>query len=328
MYQTKIAGVGHYVPERIVTSEELENKIGLPKGWIVRHTGVRERRFAGEGQIPSEFACFAAEKAIKSAGISPKDIDMIISATTCRDMAIPATAAIIQDKIGAHFSAVFDLNAVCLSFLLGFDLAHQYISNGTYKNILVVSAELPSRVLNWEDKNTVGLFGDAAGAIVLTRAHNNEPSGIVFRYFACDGRKKGDITVKGFGLQYHPNSTKTTPQVNTFSMNGLGSFESAVKIAEDFFGRFYKINGFDPENVDLVIPHQANLPGLKRFMKKANMPFSKCYINIDRYGNTSSASIPLALSEAIMDGRVKRGNRLIMAATGAGFSWGGCCLIY
>lgn len=328
--RVKIASVGHYVPERVVTSEELEKKLNLPKGWIVRHTGVEERRFADETQTPSDLAASASNKALSSIDMQADQLDLIIFTSTCRDMAIPATAAIIQDKlkIKKHI-ATFDLNAVCTSFLMGLDIAKQYISNGIYKNVLVVSAELTSRVLNWKDKNSCVLFGDVAAAVILTPADDSEKCDFIYSYFATDSSKWNLITIKGFGLEYHPRMTAQEPEINMFKMDGLRAFGATIEIAELLFGNLIKGSGSSNiDEFDLVVPHQANLPGMKKFMRKARVPFDKCFINIQKYGNTASASVPLALSEAVEAGRIKRGDRIILAAVGAGFSWGGLSLVY
>ena len=325
----KIAGMGHYLPGTVLKSDQIEERLHIPRGWISKHTGVEERRIAEKGQLPSDLAAEASWKAMKSAGISPKDIDLILFGSTGRDMAIPATACILQDKISAKNAATFDINAVCLSFLVGLDMAHYYVATGKYETVLVVSAEIPSRVVNWEDKFSCGLFGDGAGAAVITRADPaKESSDIIYSYFGCDGSKREAITVRGFGLQYLPHETQQRPELNLFKMDGLASFKYAMEIAPAFFKKLFEGFGYSAQEIDWVIPHQANLPGLKKFMRAAKVPFEKCYINIQKYGNTSSASIPIALSEAVAEGKVQRGSKLVLAATAAGFSWGGCCLVY
>lgn len=327
--RARIAGCGKYVPETVVKSEDLERRLSLPAGWIEMHCGVKERRFAPEGELPSDLAARAAKAAFESAGCGIDDIEMIIFTSTCRDRAIPSTAAIIQDKLGAVKPiATFDLNSVCVSFLVGFDIARMYIENGVYNNILVVSAELCSRVLNWKDKNSAILFGDAAAAVVLTASSDNQESEVKFSYFATDASKKDDITIKGFGLEYPPPATIDAPELNMFEMRGLASFKNSIFVAELLLRKLFEGSGFTKESCGLFIPHQANLAGLKKFMSKAGFPMEKCFINIQKYGNTASASVPLALSEAIISGRLKRGDQLIIAAVGAGFSWGGVCLVY
>lgn len=327
--RVRIAGCGKYVPETVVKSEELEKRLSLPTGWVEMHCGVKERRFAKEGELPSDFAVRAAKAAFESAGCGIDDIDLIIFTSTCRDRAIPSTAAIIQDKLGATKpTATFDLNSVCVSFLVGFDIARMYIENGIYNNVLVVSAELCSKVLNFKDKNSAILFGDASAAVVLTASSDNQESEVIFSYFATDASKKDDITIKGFGLEYPPPATTDSPELNMFEMNGLASFKNSLAVGNLLFNTLLEKSGFGREGYELIIPHQANLAGLKKFMQKVNVPLEKCYINIDRYGNTASSSVPLALSEAIEQKRIKRGDRLILSAVGAGFSWGGCCLVY
>lgn len=328
--RVKIASVGHYVPERVVTSEELEKKLNLPKGWIVKHAGVEERRFADEKQTPSDLAVSASKKALNSIGMPADEIDLIIFTSTCRDMAIPATAAIIHNKlkIKKHLPTL-DLNAVCVSFLMGLDIAKQYISSGTYKNVLIVSAELTSRVINWKDKNSCILFGDAAAAVILTTADENEKSNFIYGYFATDSSKWDVITIKGFGLEYHPQMTAENPEINMFKMDGLMAFKATIVVAQLLFGNLIRGSGSSSiDEFDLVVPHQANLPGMRKFMRKAEVPFDKCFINIQKYGNTASTSVPLALSQAVEAGRIKRGDRLILAVVGAGFSWGGISLVY
>ena len=328
-FRARIAGVGHYVPPNVVTSEELEKKLDLPNGWVEMHCGVKERHFIGEGEIPSDLAIKSSRQALISAEINIDDIDLIIFTSTCRDRAIPSTAAIIQYKLGAKkHIPTFDLNSVCISFLMGFDIARTYIENGVYKNVLVVSAELCSQVLNWKDRNSAILFGDASAAVILTTTLPSQKSDVVSSYFATDGSKKDDITIKGFGLEYPPHKTINQPELNTFEMNGLNSFKNTIEVANLLFGTLLKESNFDKEGYQMVIPHQANLPGLRKFMRKVSIPLEKYYVNIDRYGNTASSSIPLALSEAVNKGITKRDDKIILAAVGAGFSWGGICLVY
>lgn len=327
--RTCIAGVGKYVPEIIVTSEELEKKLNLPKGWVEMHCGVKKRHFAPEGELPSDMAVKAIKEALISAKMEINDLDLIIFTSTCRDRAIPSTAAIIQYKLGAKkYIPTFDLNSVCVSFLMGFDIGRQYIENSVYNNVLVVSAELSSRVLNWKDRNSSILFGDAAAAVILTYSLPEEKSEVRFSYFATDGTKRNDITIKGFGLEYHPLTTIEHPELNMFEMSGLASFKNTMAVANLLMETLLKGSNFDKEGYDLFIPHQGNLVGLKKFIKNTKIPPEKCQINIEKYGNTASASIPLALAEAISEDRLKRNDKLILAAVGAGFSWGGCCLIY
>jgi 3-oxoacyl-[acyl-carrier-protein] synthase-3 len=328
-FRVRIAGVGHYVPPDVVKSEELEKRLSLPKGWIEMHCGVKERHFEEKGEIPSNLAVKASQQALSSAGMCIDDIDLIIFTSTCRDRAIPSTAAIIQYKLGAKkYIPTFDLNSVCVSFLMGFDISRVYIENGIYKNVLVVSAELCSQVLNWKDRNSAILFGDASAAAILAPALPSQKSNVVFSYFATDGSKKDDIIIKGFGLEYHPHKTINQPELNMFEMKGLNTFKNTIEVANLLFDTLLKESKFDKEGFQMVIPHQANLVGLRKFMRRVAIPPEKYYINIDRYGNTASASVPLALSEVVNKGIIKRDDRIILAAVGAGFSWGGICLIY
>ena len=327
--RARIAGCGKYVPETVVKSEDLEKQLSLPAGWVEMHCGVKERRFAKEGELPSDFAVRAAKAAFESAGCGIDDIDLIIFASTGKDRTIPATSAIIQYKLGAtKYIPTLDLNSVCVSFLFGFDIARLYIEQGIYNNVLVVSTELCSRVLNWKDKNSAILFGDAAAAVILSASLDNQESEVIFSYFATDGSKSNDITIKGGGIEYLPHKTFDHPELNMFEMNGLASFRNSMGVANLLFDKLFSGSGFSRESCKLFIPHQANLPALKKFIAKAELPMEKCYMDIEKYGNTASASIPLALVESLEDKKIKRGEQLIMFAVGAGFSWGGCCLIY
>lgn len=327
--RARIAGCGKYVPETVVKSEELEERLSLPAGWVEMHCGVKERRFAKEGELPSDFAVRAAKAAFESAGCGIDDIDLIIFASTGKDRTIPATSAIIQYKLGAKkYIPTIDLNSVCVSFLFGFDIARLYIEHGIYNNVLVVSAELCSRVLNWKDKNSAILFGDAAAAVVLSFSSDNQESEVMFSYFATDGSKSNEITIKGGGIEYLPHKTFDHPELNMFEMSGLASFRNSMNVANLLFDTLFQGSKLGKDDYKCIVFHQANLPALKKFIKKVNIPLEKWYIDIDKYGNTASASIPLALCEAIEDKTIKRGDKIIMAAVGAGFSWGGCCLIY
>ena len=328
-FRARIAGVGHYVPPNVVTSEELEKKLDLPAGWIEMHCGVKERRFASENQLPSDLAVQASKEALQSANLNIDDIDLIIFTSTSKDRTIPATSAIIQYKLEAtKYIPTIDLNSVCVSFLFGFDIARLYIEQGIYNNVLVVSAELCSRVLNWKDKNSAILFGDASAAVVLTASSEDEGSEVIFSYFATDGSKRNEITIKGGGIEYLPHKTFDHPELNMFEMNGLASFRNSMSVANLLFDTLFQGSKLSKDDYKCIVFHQANLPGLKKFINKVNIPFEKWYIDIDKYGNTASASIPLALSEAIEDKTIKRGDRIILAAVGAGFSWGGICLVY
>ena len=328
-FRARIAGVGHYVPPNVVTSEELEKKLDLPNGWVEMHCGVKERHFADKEEIPSDMAVRAIKKTLTSAEMTIDEIGLIIFTSTCRDRAIPSTAAIIQYKLGAKkHIPTFDLNSVCVSFLMGFDIARTYIENGVYKNVLVVSAELCSQVLNWKDRNSAILFGDASAAVILTTALPSQKSDVVFSYFATDGSKGNDITIKGFGLEYPPHKTINQPELNTFEMNGLNTFRNSLGVANLLLDTLLKKSNFDQEGYQMIIPHQANLVAVRKFMRKAGIPLEKYYINIDKYANTASSSIPLALSEAVNRGIIRRDERIIFVAVGAGFSWGGICLVY
>jgi 3-oxoacyl-[acyl-carrier-protein] synthase-3 len=327
--KVKIAGVGHYVPERIVSSSELEERLGLPQGSISKGgAGINERRFAADYQAPSDLAVEASKDALQSSETKIEDVDLIIFAATTGDVTIPSTASIIQNKFGVYGCATMDIKDICLSFLRGLEIASSFIRIGLYNTILVVSAEMTSRWVNWNDPKSCILFGDGAGATVLKPANDSEDNDFLGSYFATDSRGGNSITIPGCGTKYHPNLESTTKEMNLFRMQPIDTYKFALKIAEPCVQNILNRSGCKIEDITLIIPHQASLHGVKGFMKKAGVSLSKVYLNLNRYGNTASASIPIALSEAVKEGKIKRGDKIMLIGTGAGFSYGGIVISF
>ena len=313
--RAKIIGTGSDVPPKIVTNEDLEKIVDTSDEWIMSRTGIRERRVSDDGTATSDLAIIAAERAITSAKIDPKDIDLMIVATCSPDTLFPSVACIVQDKLGAKNAAAFDLSAACSGFNFALSAAAAYIESGKYKNVLVVGADTLTKYLDWTDRKTCVLFGDGAGAVVLQAT--SEDSGILASY----------IKARGEGGKYliMPGGGSRDPEIKNgrfIRMDGMEVFKFAVRALEESVMEVLKLAGLSIDNLDLLIPHQANMRIIDHVMKKFNLPEKKVYVNLMKYGNTSAASIPLALDEAAASGRIKSGDIVILAGFGAGLTYG------
>ena len=315
-----IVGTGFYVPEKVLTNFELEKMVDTTDEWILTRTGIKERRIASEEQATSDLAAAASRQALSNAKILPQEIDLIIVATLSPDMLFPATACLVQKNIGATKAAAFDIEAACSGFIYGLSIAQQYIQNGIYKTTLVIGAETFSRILDWQDRNTCVLLGDGAGAIVLKEVENGK--GILSVHLGADGTG-ADLLKQPAGGSRLPASHETVKQrLHYLKMNGREVYKFAAKsMAETVIDGLSKI-GLSPKDIDLLIPHQANIRILECVAKKLNLPMEKVFINIDRYGNTSAASIPIALSEAVEQERIKKDDIVALVSFGSGLTWG------
>lgn len=319
-----IIGAGYYVPEKILTNFDLENMVDTNNEWIVERTGIRERRIADENVPTSEIAIHAAENALKNAGVSAEEIDLIIFATLTPDTVIPSAACIIQNKLKAVNAAAFDLSAACSGFVYGISVGSQFIKSGMYKKVLVVAAETLSKLVNWEDRNTCILFGDGAGAAVLSQVEDGY--GILGIELGADGSGGDFLNVPASG-SLHPATTKTIEdKLHYIHMNGSEVFKFAIKIMGEAALKSLDVAGLKPEDIDCLIPHQANIRIIKSAAKRLNLPMDKVVVNVDKYGNTSAASIPIALSEAVESGRVKKGDVVVLVGFGAGLTWASCVM--
>ena len=315
-----IRGTGSALPERVLTNADLEKMVDTSDDWITSRTGIRERRIAGENEFMSQFATRAAEGALTSAGIPASGVDLIICATVTPDMPIPATACIVQDRLGAVGAAAFDLAAGCSGFIYALAVAERFIASGDYRAVLVIGAELLSKYTDWRDRATCVLFGDGAGAVVLTAGE--APYGVLASSMHADGSMADFIYVPAGGTR-EPASERTVAEGRHFiRMRGNETFKMAVRSMEETSRAVLEKAGLGPKDVDLFIPHQANRRIIDAVGSRLGLRAEQVYVNIERIGNTSAASIPRALDEAVRKGLVKNGHNILFAAFGTGLTWG------
>ncbi len=323
MKKVGIIGVGEYLPERILTNAELEKMVDTSDEWIITRTGIKERHLAAKGQAASDLALKAAEQALKNAKLKPEDLDLIVVATITGDMPFPSVAAILQNKLGASKAAAFDISAACAGFVYGISVAQQFIACSTYKNALVIGVEVLSSITDWQDRNTCVLFGDGSGAVVLSEVKGR---GIISTYLGCDGSKVGILNLPAGGSA-NPATTETVRNRQHFlKMQGNELFKIAVNTMTKAAEIVLKQAGMAFADVDLIIPHQANARIIMAVAKKLGIPENRVYLNIERCGNMSSASTVTALCEAVQEGRVKKGDIILLDAFGAGLVWGACII--
>lgn len=314
-----IIGTGTYVPEKIMTNKDLENIVETSDEWIVSRTGIRERRIASPDMATSDLATRAAEKALIDAGITADELDLIIVATATPDMYFPSTACLVQANLKASNAAAFDLAAGCSGFVYGLVTGSQFIKAGLYKKVLVIGAETLSKILDWTDRNTCVLFGDGAGAAVL--AATDSDYGIIGAHLGADG-SGGDLLKLPAGGSRNPASAETVTQKMHFvHMNGNEVFKFAVKIMGEAAITALENAGLSADDVDCLIPHQANNRIIQSAAKRLKLPMDKVMVNVDKYGNTSAASIPIALEEAVHSGKIKQGDIVVLVGFGAGLTW-------
>lgn len=321
-----IIGTGKYVPEEVLTNQKLEQMVDTNDEWIVTRTGIRERRIASEDQATSDLAYEAAKAALDNAGITPEELDLIIVATITPDMSFPSTACILQEKLGAKRAAAFDLSAACSGFIYGLASASSFIASGVYRHVLVVGAECLSRITDYTDRNTCILFGDGAGAVVLGQV----PEGRGFRSFelGADG-SGGELLCQKAGGSRLPITVEVLEQGRQYLfMEGREVFKFAVRIMDSAAETALNKAGIDKADIDLLVPHQANIRIIQSALNRLDLPEDKCIVNLDRYGNVSAASIPIALAEAVEQGRVNEGDCLLMVGFGGGLTWGASVLIW
>ncbi|MGI6365055.1 MAG: beta-ketoacyl-ACP synthase III [Bacillota bacterium] len=318
-----IKGVGHAVPPRVLTNADLEALVETDNEWIVQRTGIRERRIADENTATSDIALAAARAALANAGVAPGDLDLIIVATVTPDHAFPATACLIQRELEAWGAAAFDLEAACTGFIYGLSIADQFIRTGTYRTVLVVAADVLSKITDYTDRNTCILFGDGAGAAVL---QGGEEPGLLALEIGADGRG-GELLVQPAGGSRTPASAETVAARQHFiKMAGREVFKFAVKIMEESSLRVLEQAGLGPDDVDVLVPHQANLRIIDSACKRLGINQDKVLVNLDRYGNMSAASIPVALSEASALGKIKPGDNVLLVGFGGGLTWGAAAI--
>ncbi|MCA8889016.1 MAG: ketoacyl-ACP synthase III [Parvularculaceae bacterium] len=319
-YKAVVVGCGAYLPEQVVTNDDLSKKVDTSDKWIVERTGIRERHIATDGQYTSDLAVEAARSALASANLSAGDIDLIVVATTTPDLTFPSTAAIVQAKLDAPAGAAFDIQAVCTGFIYAISTAEKFLISGQHKRALVIGAETFSRILDWEDRATCVLFGDGAGALVLEAQTESEVNdrGVIASYLRCDGRLVDLLYVDG-GV----SSTMTTGHVR---MQGNKVFREAIERISDAMVKVSEQAGIDPTDIDWFVPHQANERIIQGVVRKLSLRPDQVVSTIARQGNTSAASIPLAYCEAVGDGRIKPGDLVMLEAMGGGLTWGAALL--
>ena len=328
MLNVKLAGLGWYLPKRIVTSAELERDYGLESGWVERVSGIRERRRATD-ETTVGMAAAAARRALAAAAMTPDDIDLIIAASGTQQ-AIPCTAAFVQHELGAPDggSACLDLNATCLSFLFALQTAAHLVAAGSYRAALIVSSENVARSLNPHEPTSAVLFGDAAAAAVVVRTPVGEASTVIWAQFATHSSGAELTMIRGGGTLHHPNDPATTPEMNLFTMNGAGVYKQAVRLLGPFLDRFFTQVGWQRAEVDAVVPHQASGHGVALLSSRYGFRPAQVVTNLAERGNCVAASIPLALAEAVAAGRITRGSRVLLMGTGAGLTLGAIGLIF
>ncbi|MFG1344452.1 beta-ketoacyl-ACP synthase III [Xanthobacter autotrophicus DSM 431] len=313
-------GTGSYLPERVLTNEDLARRIDTSDEWIVQRTGIRQRHIAAEGEFTSHLAVKAAERALANAGFAAGDIDLIVLATSTPDQTFPATAVTVQAELGITRGAAFDLQAVCSGFVFALATADAYLKSGAFQRALVVGAETFSRILDWEDRGTCVLFGDGAGAMVLEAVQEDDAhgAGLLTSHLRSDGRHRNKLFVDG-----GPSSTQT---VGHLRMEGREVFKHAVGMITDVIVDAFAATGESADTIDWFVPHQANRRIIDASAQKLGIPPEKVVMTVDLHGNTSAASIPLALDLACRDGRIKKGHLVLLEAMGGGFTWGSALL--
>ncbi len=321
MYGSRIAGTGASVPDRVLTNADLERIVSTSDEWIVTRTGISERRIASDSQATSDLAERAAARALEAAAVDPIDVELIVVSTVTPDTFFPSTGCILQDRLGASHAAAFDLSAACSGFIYGLSVADAYLRAGLMRNILVIGAETLSKVVDWSDRGTCVLFADGAGAALVQRTTGD--SRILSTHLYADGSKGKQLIIPGGGSR-HPVSQKVLDEnlVKIKMANGNEVFKVAVRSMEDAALAALKANGAEVSDIDLFVPHQANARIINAVAQRLGVPKERIVVNIDRFGNTSAASIPIALDEAVRAGRLKPGDLLLLAAFGGGLTWG------
>jgi 3-oxoacyl-[acyl-carrier-protein] synthase-3 len=314
---SRIAGTGRYLPQRVLSNEELARRVDTSDEWIRTRTGIRQRHIAADGEQTSDLALAASRDALAAASLAPQDVDLIVVATTTPDVVFPSTACILQAKLGARGGPAFDVQAVCSGFVYALAIAERMVTGGLARNALVVGAEIYSRILDWNDRGTCVLFGDGAGAVVLMPS---EEPGILTAHLHADGHYKDILCVPG---QVDRGEVVGTPFVH---MDGHAVFKFAVKVLAEVAHEALTANRKTTADIDWLIPHQANIRIMDATARKLELPLSKVVSTVDMHANTSAASIPLALDVAVRDGRIRAGQHIMLVGVGGGFTWGSVLL--
>ncbi len=328
LHRSRVAGIGSYLPEKVLTNQDLEKLVETSDQWIVERTGIERRHMAAEGQATSDLCLIASQRALKDANLNPEDIDMIIVGTVTGDRQMPSTACYLQSKLGARNVMAFDLNAACSGFIYGVSIADQFIRTGMYKNILVVGAEVLHRFVNYKDRETCILFGDGAGAWVVSRAEANEPNVIASTHLHADGDLAELLTLPGGGSIMPQSAHVLENNLQFVQMKGREIFKNAVRTMALCCKEALAQNNVTPEQIDWIIPHQANKRIIEAVADQFDFPMERVIVYLQETGNTSAASIPLAFDWAVKNGKIKRGQNILLTAFGAGLTSGSILLRY
>lgn len=316
--KARITGTGSYAPAKVLTNVELERMVATSDEWIRERTGIRERHIAGMGEACSDLAVQAGKRALTAAGIAATDLDLILVATCTGDYPLPATACLVQHRLGATKAAACDLSAACCGFVYALSVADAYVKTGM-QHVLVVGSEVMSAIMDWTDRNTCILFGDGAGAAVISASEGDR--GILSTHLRSDGSLCDLIAVPGGGSRMPPSEKVIAERMQYIKMKGNETFKVAVRTLEEIARETLEANHLCVNDLDLYVPHQANVRILRAVMERLGLPLEKVMLNLDRYGNTSAASIPIALDEAVRGGRIKEGSLVMLGAFGAGLTW-------
>jgi 3-oxoacyl-[acyl-carrier-protein] synthase-3 len=318
---SRIIGTGSYLPEKILTNFDLEKMVDTSDEWIRSRTGIEERHIAGDDEATSDLAYHAAKAAIENAGLTPADIDFVLVGTTTPDLIFPNVACLLQEKLGIRGSPAFSIEAACSGFLYSLIVADQFVRSGQAKHALVIGAETMSRIIDWTDRETCVLFGDGAGAVIL---EGSDEPGIIYNTFGADGRYRELLYASSGVATRHREEF----EVAALRMKGNEVFKVAVKTLESLVDKVIEKNNLEKGQIDWLIPHQANIRIIAAMARRLEMPMERVVLTVRTHGNTSAASVPMALDTAIRDGRIKRGDLLLLEAFGGGFTWGASLIRY
>ena len=319
-----ITGNGSYVPERVLTNADLEKIVETTDEWIITRTGIKERRMAAEGAHPSTMAVKAAHRALEQAGLAAADLDLIVVATITPDMPFPATACLVQRELGATKAAAFDLEAACSGFIYAIEIGRAFIASGVYENILIIGAEKLSSIIDWEDRNTCVLFGDGAGAAVMQRRKGAR--GVLATRLGSDGTKADILAMPGGGSRRPATVDSVNERIHFLKMEGKEVFKAAVNAMTGAAKDVLERSGVGIEDIKCIIPHQANQRIISAIGERLGAREDQVFVNLQKYGNTSAASVAVALDEALQSGKIKRGDKILIVAFGAGLTWGATVL--
>ena len=318
--RASITGIGSYLPNKVLTNYDLEKMVDTSNDWIIQRTGIKERRIVENGVTTSDLATQASLRAMEDAGVSPKDLDMIITSTITPDHIFPSTSCYIQQKIGATRACAFDILAACAGFIYALSIGQSFINSGAMKTVLVVGAECLSKITDYTDRATCVLFGDGAGAVVIQR--NPVKHEILSSSLAADGSEADVLIMPGGGARNPASLESVQQRLHYIQFRGKEVFKLAINNITNLILETTRENGLTLDDIDLIIPHQSNLRIIEATMEKLGLPMEKAFVNIDKYGNTSSASVPIAIDEARKEGRLRKGNIVMLVAFGGGLTWG------